>query len=344
MNARATNHNTNRHGCLGKGLRLLGGLLAILILLGMVGACYERRGAARTAEAYPAPGQLVDVDGRTMHIHCVGEGEPTIVLDAGQGGWSSDWGDVMPQLSDNNRVCAYDRAGYGWSDSAENPTPQTAADDLSKLLTAAQIESPYLVVGFSHAGIANRIFAAQHAEQIAGMVLIDPATEFDNDIMSADLMRQQQSAVGMFKGFTWMANVGLLRLIGTHNMAGSAPFIGTDPADPDLYYSFIAAPQWWRTSAQEFESHLNAAHLTMVREQGAIADIPLIIIGSDVLDTTGNAAMDGLQAARHAKLSELAARSSQGQFIIASGSTHNIPSDRPDVILDAIAGVLAASK
>ena len=320
---------------------MIGGLLVLLILLGIGGMIYEARAETAVSTLYPAPGQIVEVNGRDMHIKCVGEGSPTIILDAGQGGWSSDWAKIMPKLSENNGVCAYDRAGYGWSDEVkEGRSPQDAADDLAALLTAAQIEPPYVLVGFSHAGLADRIFAAQHVDQMAGMVLIDPATEFDNEIMSAELM-QQQAVVGMFKGFSFMAKTGLLRLIGTQNMAGSAPFIGTDPADPELYYTFIAAPQWWETSAQEFASHLDDNHLAMVRDLGSIPDIPLII-GSDMLDTTGNSAMDGLQAARHEKLSALAAQSTQGEFIIAYGSTHNILADRPDVVLDAIEATVAA--
>ncbi len=345
MNAQTTKSKKNRMGCLGLGLRLIGGLLVLLFLLCIGGMIYEARAETAVSTQFPAPGKIVEVNGRDMHIQCTGSGSPTIILDAGQGGWSSDWANIMPELSENNRVCAYDRAGYGWSDEVKDGrSPQDAADDLAALLTAAQIEPPYVLVGFSHAGLADRIFAAQHVDQMAGMVLIDPATEFDNEIMSAELMQQQQAAAGMFKGFGFMAKIGLLRLIGTENMAGSAPFIGTDPADPELYYSFIAGPQWWETSAQEFVSHLNDDHLAMVRDLGSIPDIPLVIIGSELLDTTGNAALAGLQAARHEKLSGLAAQSTQGEFVIAEGSTHNIPADRPDVILDAIEATVAASR
>ena len=339
------NLESKKTGCLGTGLRLMAGLVGVLVLLGVGCSIYEARAETAVAEQYPAPGELVNMNGRTMHIHCEGEGSPTIILDAGQGGWSSDWADLMPQLSQNNRVCAYDRAGYGWSDPVDiGNSPQDAADDLSNLLTAANVESPYVLVSFSHAGLAARLFAAQHTDQMAGMVLIDPATEFDNEIMNADLMRQQQSAVGMFKGFGFMANVGVLRLIGTQNMAGSAPFIGSDPAEPDVYYTFIADPQWWETSRQEFASSLNDDHLAMVRNQGQIPNIPFVIIGSDVLDSSGNVAMDGLQAARYEKLSALATQSAQGEFIIAEGSTHDIPNDRPDVVMDAIESVLSANR
>ncbi|MCP4164394.1 MAG: alpha/beta hydrolase [Chloroflexi bacterium] len=346
MNAQTDTSTKTGLGCLGRSLRIIGVLLVLLALLGVAGAIYETQAEKRVATQFPPPGQLVyanGVNGRQLHIHCIGEGSPTIILDAGQGGWSSDWADIMPALSENNRVCAYDRAGYGWSDAVEDVrSPQDAANNLADLLTAAEIEPPYILVGFSHAGLADRIFASQHADQMAGMVLIDPATEFDNEIMGAALRQQQQAATGMFKGGGFMAKIGLLRLIGTQNMAESAPFIGTDPANPEVYYAFISDPQWWQTSAQEFASGLDDDHLAMVRDQGQIEDIPLVIIGSDVLDTTGNAAMDGLQSARHDKLSTLAAQSTQGEFIIAKGSTHNILTDRPDVVVDAIKSMVTA--
>ncbi len=344
MNTQITTSKKNRMGCLGRVLRIGAGLFIGLLFVIGIGMVFEARKETAVSAQYPAPGQMVEVDGRQLHINCTGTGSPTIVLDAGQGGWSTDWANLMPELSKNNQVCAYDRAGYGWSDAVEGTrSPQDAADDLANLLTAAEIEPPYLLVGFSHAGLADRIFAAQHINQMAGMVLIDPATEFDNEIMSAELMKQQQSAVGMFKGFQFMAKIGLLRLIGTHNMADSAPFIGTDPAEPNVYYSFISDPQWWETSSQEFVSHLNDNHLAMVSDQGVIQNIPLVIIGSDVLDKTGNAAIDGLQAARYEKLQMLANQSSQGIFIIAEGSTHDIPTDRPDVILNAVETVMVTS-
>lgn len=123
MNAQST--NSNKKGCLGMGLRLMAGLVVLLVLLGVGCSIYEARAETAVASQYPAPGQLVKVNGRNMHISCVGEGKPTIILDAGQGGWSSDWADFMPQLSQNNRVCAYDRVGYGWSDPVEgNRSPR----------------------------------------------------------------------------------------------------------------------------------------------------------------------------------------------------------------------------
>jgi hypothetical protein len=57
----------------------LGGIVAVLLGLMLLGACYESVAEARDVRAYPPPGQLVDVGGHCLHINCVGTGSPTVV-------------------------------------------------------------------------------------------------------------------------------------------------------------------------------------------------------------------------------------------------------------------------
>ena len=59
---------------------------------------------AGDTKRYPPPGQLVDVGGHRLHLHCVGQGSPTVVLDAGLGAFSLDWGAVQPQIDNNPRL------------------------------------------------------------------------------------------------------------------------------------------------------------------------------------------------------------------------------------------------
>lgn len=328
-------------GCIGAFLRVFLIILAGLLVIGIVGALYESWASKRVAQRYVAPGELYEVKGRTMHLHCMGEGAPTVLLDAGQGGWSIDWGEITPQIADRTRVCAYDRAGYGWSEVAQDDrSPQALADDLEQLLASAGMEPPFLLVGFSHAALGNRIFAASNADALAGMVLIDPATEFDNEILGPDLLQQQRSAVGLFQGFGLLARLGVVRLLDPANMAGSAPFIATDPVNPDLYYAFVADPQWWETSASEFGSRLNDENLAMVRDLGAVPEIPFAIIGSDVSASGTGPAMSEAMLARQERLAALAANSPQGEYIVAEGSTHNVLNDRPDLIVERIHAML----
>src|SRR5688500_4633460 len=121
----------------------LGGVFTLIASLALAGAAYEAIASRGDARAYPPPGQVVDVGGYRLHLHCVGTGSPTVVLDAGLGGSSLDWSLVQPEIGQTTRVCAYDRAGMGWSDSSPQPrTPGVIARELHTLLTNAGIEGP----------------------------------------------------------------------------------------------------------------------------------------------------------------------------------------------------------
>ena len=124
-------------------VRILLGVLALIVLLALGGASYEAIMAAGDGRRYPPPGKLVDVGGYRLHLHCIGQGSPTVVLDAGLGGFSLDWGAVQPHITTSTRVCAYDRAGLGWSEPGPTPrSPQQFAAELHALLTNAGVEGP----------------------------------------------------------------------------------------------------------------------------------------------------------------------------------------------------------
>ena len=105
-------------------LRVLVVLTTLLVLVIGSGLLYQALASANDASTYPPPGKLIDVGGYRLHIHCTGTGNPTIILDAGNGGSSLDWSTVQPAVATFARVCSYDRAGYGWSDSG--PRPRTS--------------------------------------------------------------------------------------------------------------------------------------------------------------------------------------------------------------------------
>jgi hypothetical protein len=68
---------------------------------------------------YPPPGQLIDVGGWRLHLHCTGDtvaSQPTVILEAGVGDFSVEWSLVQPRVASFARVCSYDRAGDGWSE------------------------------------------------------------------------------------------------------------------------------------------------------------------------------------------------------------------------------------
>jgi len=100
LHAVTPQHQTiqGKRGCLFYIKRGLLALIILIIALPATGFVYETVMAAGDAQRFPAPGQLVSVDGRQMHIRCVGEGSPTVILESGLGGWSDHWSQVQPAM------------------------------------------------------------------------------------------------------------------------------------------------------------------------------------------------------------------------------------------------------
>ena len=160
----------------GRGRWLLTPVLVVLAAAS-VGATAENVAAGRIESTYPAPGETYAVGDHRLHLYCQGTGGPTVVLFNGMGEFSASWARITDPVSATTRVCAYDRAGQGWSDDVASPQDGvTAARDLHALLAAAGEHGPYVLVGHSIGGPYAMTYAATYPEQVAGMVLLDSSS------------------------------------------------------------------------------------------------------------------------------------------------------------------------
>jgi pimeloyl-ACP methyl ester carboxylesterase len=125
----------------------------------------------------PAPGRLIDIGGRRLHLLCSGEGSPTVILEAGASSFAIDWTLVQRDAARTNRTCSYDRAGMGWSDPATPTTRASSASDLHTLLEKAGEHGPYVLVGASRGGLLVRSYLDAYPDDVAGFVFVDPSTE-----------------------------------------------------------------------------------------------------------------------------------------------------------------------
>jgi pimeloyl-ACP methyl ester carboxylesterase len=154
------------------GRRLLYPVATLLVVVSVAG------GTETVLEATSArpemPGELIDVGGHRLHLHCTGSGSPTVVIEPGAGMSSSTTGWLTPAIAPHTRVCVYDRAGRGWSDPADTTQDATQiATDLHTLLQRADVPGPYVLAGHSFGGLYTLTYAARYADEVAGMVLID---------------------------------------------------------------------------------------------------------------------------------------------------------------------------
>jgi len=188
--------------------------LFVGLVVAGVGGGYETIQEQVDRSTTAMPGHLVDVGGRRLYVQCSGSGSPTVVLVSGLAETSVYWGGwIAPAVAQNTTVCAYDRAGQGWSDPPASPQDGAAvATDLHTLLVNAQIPGPYVLVGHSTGGAYARVFAARYPDQVAGMVFLDsqPNEAFTGlpDFPSQYSTLRRASAL-----FPSLARLGVFRLV-----------------------------------------------------------------------------------------------------------------------------------
>lgn len=213
-------------------------IVLVLAALMVVGMFAESLAERRDRKRYPAPGQLVTVEGRQMHMHFSGErqpGDPIVILETGMGSWSFYWWLMQSSVAKFTRVCSYDRFGFGWSDSGEPPrSAPRIAEELHAALQTAGEPGPYLLVGHSLGGVFVRQFARLYPNEICGMVLVDSAHEDQLERMPW-ARKEAQSIQSFFSFLAVLHRLGLLRLLGKPLLARF-----TSVSTPDEKQLFLA--------------------------------------------------------------------------------------------------------
>jgi pimeloyl-ACP methyl ester carboxylesterase len=144
-----------------------------------------------------APGQLVDIGGYKLHLHCTGQGAPTVLFENGSADFSFIWDLVQPNVAKFTRACSYDRAGSAWSD--PGPLPRSFNQINLELYTALQkagVHGPYVLVGQSYGGFVVRAFAERYKSDVVGVVLVDAAHENERVLIQGKAVRIRAMAKG----------------------------------------------------------------------------------------------------------------------------------------------------
>jgi pimeloyl-ACP methyl ester carboxylesterase len=214
------------------------------------------------AQGAPVDDGVIDVGGRSMHIHCVGRGTPTVVMEAGHGEGGGTWSGVQAEIGKQTRACAYDRAGLGFSYKPGKPRAVAEAlQDLRALLATAGVRGPYVLVGHSIGALYVRLYAAEHPDDVAGMVLVDGTTE-DEDVRLWSLVPPEQlqrlddpSDPEAIRLDAFRAAMAQLR--GANRSIGDKPLVvltaGLDTPDPELSPEMGAR---WARIWQEMQAEL----------------------------------------------------------------------------------------
>jgi pimeloyl-ACP methyl ester carboxylesterase len=281
---------SERPGCARLILRWLWrGLLAVLLLTLLVtilALIVETIRERRDAERFPPRGEMIDIGGRSLHLDCRGDGWPAVVIDAGAQDWSTGWRRPQKALARSTRVCTYDRAGLGWSD--PTPEPHDGAhmvEDLHRLLRAAGVEQPVVLVGHSLGGMLNRIYYDRFPEDVAGMVLLEPGDPDQLDAMFEDLIGESggEPALGAWVDglASAAARLGLVRWM-YRNLWKDKGYPDEEVAETR---ALIARPRAVRALASTMRHMPVTGALT--RRNRSLGDIPLKVVYSSKFDEYG---------------------------------------------------------
>ncbi|HXM66533.1 MAG TPA: alpha/beta hydrolase [Candidatus Acidoferrum sp.] len=300
-------------------------LIVFTVLLALAGFVYENVSEARDRRFNPMPGRLVDVGGYRMHLDCTGKGSPVVILDSGLGDSYISWHKVQPEIAKFTRVCSYDRAGLGYSDSSPNPrTSKVIAEELYALLHDAGVSGPFVLVGHSMGGYDVRLFASSHRNDVAGMVLVDASHPEQQKRFPPAVNDLDASWIREEEFLEFAMPFGIPRLLG---------FCGHDVEVRAAECNFHTS----RTGVAELKAFRESA--AQAATTGSLGDMPLAVLSHDPETPQPDLPEDLVKPTNDAwqeMQNELARLSARGAQVVAKNSGHYIQLDRPDV---AIAGV-----
>lgn len=292
------------------------------------------------------PGRCIDLGGYFLHLYTVGKAQPnqpTIVMDHSLGGVEGYL--LIEPLSAYGRVCIYDRAGYGWSD--RSPFPRTSdriVGELDQLLTQAEIQPPYLLVGNSFGSYNMRLYAHRYPDKVVGLVLTDGLHECGMLQMPVSLQALQGVFMAGFLMSVVGAGLGIVRLLCKVGVfALLKPELRRFPqaALAPVLRSFCR-PKHWLTMGQElWNLHTSGQQMLEAQDLG---DLPVINIkASSFFHPTFWTALIPLQQANHLRdrmHGELLKLSSRCIQTPAAVSSHFVWIDQPEVIVQSVAKIL----
>lgn len=279
----------------------------------------------------PVPGAFYSVGGTLMHIDCRGTGSPTLVLEAAASAPWSEWRNVEPALSRITQVCAYDRAGHGWSPPRSGPRDAvTIVRELHSLLDQAGVKRPFVLAGHSAGGLYVREYSREFPTGLAGVALIESSSPRQIDELPGFRKGYEQDKADA-KRELWEDRLrvwfGWERLTGNCRVS-SKDFGGWT----GQYDSMACRPAFVDTDECELnyfeESSKQAGRLA------SFGRIPLLVITRDPnlrdgMTARGLAQIPVWQAEQEMSksLSPLSWR------VIARNSGHMVPHDRRDLII-----------
>ena len=319
-------------------------LLKAILMIGIFAALEV--GCARAADIPSPTGQMVDIGGRKLHIHCTGAGAPTVVVENGGAAFSFDWELVQTEVERFTKICTYDRAGYAWSDvGPEFDTFDQSVHDLHTLLSKAGIAGPYVMVGHSFGGLLVRFYQATYPGDVVGMVLVDSSHEESFQQVGPKTVRIPELTADQYKA--------LIDEGKANSPKNPEPDLVPETIFPPydkLPAQFQTLHLWalrnvlplvktWGLNLQHDLNRLYQAHTGNPHPLGKIPFVVLTASDFNVVQMPGLSA-DSLRQDHLRLQDDLASLSTDSRHVMVAGSGHEIYLYKPAIVVDSISAVV----
>ena len=318
-------------------IRSIARAVAIVLALTLCAAAgYEQIGAWRDGRVLQQVGRSVDVGGRTLNIHCVGEGSPAVVFVSGRTAPGYVWTPTQRGVSAFTRACWYDRADIGWSEPGPDPAwGDQAVRDLHRLVQNTPIARPLVLVGHSFGGHVIRLYHHAYPGEVAGMVFVDAALEDAGTIQGMPHRERPPIPRSVVRGLSIvLGRLGMIR------------FRSSEPGPPPKSWSAAEWDVLARLRRQRnvllADAKVGPGRATddLVRMAGGLEDMPLIVL-TQGNPSSGSSAAAGVLSGWQDLQRLLAERSRRGRQVMVPDSGHAIPEEAPGAVISAVHEIVA---
>jgi len=309
--------------------------------------------------------RLLIAPGLHINLYCLGKGEPTVLLDSGLGDGTLSWRLVQGEIAKTTRACSFDRANYFFSDSVDRPaTAQAMVDDMLALITKAQLGDQIIFVGHSRGGLNVRLFAYEHTNRVAGLVLVDPTvTEKLSLTTTSNYVHKYENYLArgqQLKNCQQLAMQNILRADGADPLNCLDNFgVQHDPREQTLSRDIRSMESRPTFQAALFSERQNLFYpidsdgestdgLSISRAEHSLGDIPLVVISADWFKSAsfkGAPTSEQMQflAWNTRQMRHISQESTRG-LLVKVASQHYVQKERADVVVDAIQHVVDLSR
>jgi pimeloyl-ACP methyl ester carboxylesterase len=293
---------------------IISGVLCLLFFV--VLPVWNIAAEARWSAQHPVPGDFYSIEGKRMHLVCTGAGLPTVVLEAAAGARGLQWRKVQPALSTITRVCSYDRAGHGWSEPRNGARDaESIVRELHMLLERARVSKPFVYVGESAGGLYIREYAREYPAELQAVALIESSSPLQIDELPG-FRASWENDTRAFQRKVWIDRLrvwsGWERLLGTCTDSVDCRPAYVDMDENELPYFGISSQQAGRLKN--------------------FGQIPLLIMTKDTAKSPITAEDTVWEREQEASKS----LSDRSWRVIARGSGHIVPIDRPDIVISEL--------